>query len=482
MARNFTIEAGKKRPYIPGMMLATVIALRELGGVRTIPEINAQVVKVEGVTEEEQTRKMSTRDRLKFNYYLLWARTYLKYCNGLENTAYGKWALTEDCLEILTLEDAESAFEIASRNLQTYNNKRRTNKKQKLDTFTDELLDEIDTLDDNQASPLSNERCFIIKPTGTPDYPVMMLATIRALKDLGGLATISDIAEQVIKNENVSEEEQSYPQTGDNRSKLNFALTFARASLKRYNALEKPAFRFWKLTDVGLKIDSLAELDALYKADNSKRAKKAQAKKLQKEKQQEDDVNLQEDDVNLIVETDDLDDASTLDNDGKTTLLTILKGMDSGDFELLCKILLIQAGFSTVTLSGKATAADGGIDGIGILPINLVSFHVCFQCKCWTDNTVRSKDIRDFRGALQGRADKGLFITTSNFTNDATKESIRDGALTIDLINGNRLCDLLKEYKIEVEPQDDKIIHITKNGAILSKFTLPTPNPQQQGN
>ncbi len=88
--------------------------------------------------------------------------------------------------------------------------------------------------------------------------------------------------------------------------------------------------------------------------------------------------------------------------------------------------------------------ADGGIDGVGILRVNLVSFKVYFQCKCWTDS-VGPKEIRDFRGALEGRAGKGLFITTGTFTKSALEEATRDSALVIDLIDGDRLCDLLKE-------------------------------------
>ena len=60
-----------------------------------------------------------------------------------------------------------------------------------------------------------------------------------------------------------------------------------------------------------------------------------------------------------------------------------------------------------VEVTGRS--GDGGIDGVGVLRIALLSFQVYFQCKKWKGN-VRAKDIRDFRGAMVGRADKGLFI------------------------------------------------------------------------
>jgi restriction system protein len=81
-----------------------------------------------------------------------------------------------------------------------------------------------------------------------------------------------------------------------------------------------------------------------------------------------------------------------------------------------------------------------------------VTFQVYFQCKKWS-GSVGSKEIRDFRGALQGRADKGLFITTSSFTKQASDEATRDGAIAIDLIDGQRLCDLLKQYELGVKTE-----------------------------
>ena len=51
---------------------------------------------------------------------------------------------------------------------------------------------------------------------------------------------------------------------------------------------------------------------------------------------------------------------------------------------------------------------------------------------------------------MAGRGEKGLLITTGTFTSDALAESRRDGAPPVDLIDGNRLCNLLKEYAIGV--------------------------------
>jgi restriction system protein len=94
-------------------------------------------------------------------------------------------------------------------------------------------------------------------------------------------------------------------------------------------------------------------------------------------------------------------------------------------------------------VTGKS--GDGGIDGRGIAKINgILSFRVVFQCKRYS-GAVGTSEIRDFRGAMQGRADKGLFITTGYFTRDAVKEATRDGAIAIDLVDGEKLAEKLKE-------------------------------------
>ena len=133
--------------------------------------------------------------------------------------------------------------------------------------------------------------------------------------------------------------------------------------------------------------------------------------------------------------------------------------MPSDAFERLSQRLLREAGFTRVEVRGKS--GDGGIDGVGVLRVNLVSFQIYFQCKRWK-GSVGSKEIRDFRGALQGRADKGLFITSGYFTSQAIEEATRDGAIAIDLIDGDRLCDLLKEHSLGVKTEMVESVEIQR--------------------
>ncbi len=117
----------------------------------------------------------------------------------------------------------------------------------------------------------------------------------------------------------------------------------------------------------------------------------------------------------------------------------------------------LKSGFTKVEVTGRS--GDGGIDGAGVLRVNLLSFHVWFQCKRYS-GSVGAREVRDFRGAMVGRADKGLFITTGRFTGDAEREAVRDGAPAIDLIDGMDLCDLLKDLRLGIATETVEVAEV----------------------
>lgn len=140
-------------------------------------------------------------------------------------------------------------------------------------------------------------------------------------------------------------------------------------------------------------------------------------------------------------------------------LLNTLLKMEPSAFERLAQRLLRESGFIQVEVTGKS--GDGGIDGKGIMRLSgLLSFHVIFQCKRYR-GAVTASQVRDFRGAMIGRADKGLLITIGNFTKDATREATRDGAPAIDLIDGDLLVDKLKELELGVKTESIEVKHIS---------------------
>ena len=98
-------------------------------------------------------------------------------------------------------------------------------------------------------------------------------------------------------------------------------------------------------------------------------------------------------------------------------------------------------------------SGDGGIDGIGVLQVNpFVTFNVLFQCKRY-EGSVTPAHIRDFRGAMMGRADKGIVITTGTFTLDAKKEARRDGVPAIELVAGEDLVRLFEDLELGLLPR-----------------------------
>jgi restriction system protein len=137
--------------------------------------------------------------------------------------------------------------------------------------------------------------------------------------------------------------------------------------------------------------------------------------------------------------------------DYKIRLLEIIQTLPPSSFERLSQRVLRESGFSSVEVTGRS--GDGGIDGSGTLQLNsLVSIKVLFQCKRYKDS-VSPSQIRDFRGAMQGRADRGIVITTGSFTTEARREASRDGVPAIELIDGTRLVTMLEDLKLGLTPK-----------------------------
>lgn len=153
-------------------------------------------------------------------------------------------------------------------------------------------------------------------------------------------------------------------------------------------------------------------------------------------------------------ETEDYDEVSE-ELTWREELLKTLTKIEPDAFERFIQRMLRESGFIQVEVTGRS--GDGGIDGKGIMRLGgLLSFHVIFQCKRY-QGSVSSSQVRDFRGAMVGRADKGLLITTGTFTKDATREATRDGAPAIDLIDGDVLVDQLKRLGLGVTIEVAKV-------------------------
>lgn len=149
-------------------------------------------------------------------------------------------------------------------------------------------------------------------------------------------------------------------------------------------------------------------------------------------------------------------------------VMELLLDMDPAAFERLIQRLLRESGFIQVEVTGRS--GDGGIDGKGIMRLaGLLSFHVVFQCKRYR-GSVGSAQVRDFRGAMVGRADKGLLITTGNFTKDAIREATRDGAPPIDLVDGDQLVEKLRELSLGIHTKRIEVEKIVVDPAWFKRI------------
>ncbi len=277
-----------------------------------------------------------------------------------------------------------------------------------------------------------------------PQYNEMLLPALQAVAELGGSASIGEIVETVVKQQGFSDVQQGVLHNNGPETEIGYRLAWARTYLKGMGLLTNSARGVWALTDEGTELltspsftdserhDRVREIWQAHLAD-LREARKTRLSPADGELQPDGDLQA--------------DDGVAEEASWKEQLLDQLMAMASAAFERLARRLLREADFDSVNVTGQS--GDGGIDGLGVYRLGLVSFPVFFQCKRYR-GSVGPSAVRDFRGAMAGRGDKGLLITTGSFTADAKKEATRDGAPPIDLIDGDRLCELLKRYDLGV--------------------------------
>ena len=264
-----------------------------------------------------------------------------------------------------------------------------------------------------------------------PKYHQFLHPLLSALEAMGGSGATSELNDAVIRSMELPDEALDVQYLSGNGAVVPDRISWARSYLKKAGLVASQGRGVWLITD-----DGRAAMD--WSADALKR-------------HVETTEYRQRPDKKLPTEATPLDEVSVQEGehiDWRDQLLGTLRSMEPAAFERLAQRLLRESGFIKVEVTGRS--GDGGIDGTGILQISLMSFHVLFQCKRY-QGSVGSGAVRDFRGAMMGRTDKGLIITTGTFSPDARREATRDGAPPIDLIDGESLCDKLKDLSLGVE-------------------------------
>lgn len=280
---------------------------------------------------------------------------------------------------------------------------------------------------------------------GIPTFDDFLKPVVQALIELGGSGTNEEINERVFQIGNISEEVLSIPHNEEGSiGEVDYRIGWTKTYLKKFGLLENSSRGVWALARPEIKISEInPELIVKTVRENERK------KKLEQGSPKTDTSDITE-----------VEDAIENEEEWREALLNVLYDITPAAFERLTQRILRESGFSQVEVTGKT--GDGGIDGKGIVRISgFLSFHVIFQCKRYKGSVTPSQ-IRDFRGAMQGRADKGLFITTGTFTRESIKEATRDGAPPIDLIDGEQLCEKLKELKLGVYTQLVESVQVKK--------------------
>jgi restriction system protein len=255
-----------------------------------------------------------------------------------------------------------------------------------------------------------------------------------ALRELGGSGTPDEVVERIAEDLKLSDDVQNeLLPSGEPRYRNQVA--WARFYLVREGLLDSSRRGVWSLTERGRSTTlTYQQARAIFLKwvrifQEQRRAKAAKAEPPEE----------------IVAEA-----AGTTPNDYRTAVTDVLLKLPAAGFERLCQRVLREAGFTQVVVTGRS--GDGGIDGYGTLSVNpLVSFKVLFQCKRFS-KSVSPSHVRDFRGGMAGRADKGIILTTGAFTAEARREASRDGVPPIELVDGEKLVDMLEQLELGLRP------------------------------
>jgi len=261
---------------------------------------------------------------------------------------------------------------------------------------------------------------------------------LQALKDLGGSAAPREASQRVAEIEKVPDVLRNEV-LGSGQERFHNQVCWPRQSLVWEGLIDSGTRGVWSLTPKGLatQLDAASARDIFLEQVRKRAALKKPT------------IAASENAADI---DDKPEDTPQSDEDASLqSFLRVVKDFSPNGFERLSMRLLREAGFERVSVTGRSN--DGGIDGVGVLQLNdLVSFNVVFQCKKW-EGAVPPKEIRDLRGAMAGRAEKGIFLTTSTFTSSARAEAERPGAVPIELVDGEKLFDMFKRYELGLKPR-----------------------------
>jgi restriction system protein len=278
-----------------------------------------------------------------------------------------------------------------------------------------------------------------------PKYNELMLPVLRAIADLGGSATGREISDQVVEVSGFSDELIGVEYANRPVSVLLDRLDWARSYCKLAGTLESPKRSLFLLTPLGREILGLPDAEARSRLAQLDRQVRAARPVRQRD---EKSTTPSEQEVRDAV----LADEEDAHDDWREVLLRRLHQLTPTGFEEFCMYLLRRFGLHLIRVGGTG---DEGIDGIGTAPLSdVLSATVAVQAKRFDPSSTIGRDTVALfqRDAAAAGAERAVFITLGRFSTPARKAATTVTP-RVDLIDGERLCDLVLSQEIGLKLQ-----------------------------
>jgi restriction system protein len=281
------------------------------------------------------------------------------------------------------------------------------------------------------------------KKINGPQFIQFFIPLLETLKELGGSGRPVEVRDRIAEKLKLPESERAILNESG-QARFDNQVHWAKFYLARAGYIESTTKGVWSLTEKGQTSSIIGREQALEIFKTVQDVFKETKERALNTHKDRSDAHGDEKSLSPIA-------LITQETNYRMQLLGIIKQLPPAGFERLCQFLLREGGFEQVFVTGRS--GDGGIDGHGVLQLNpFVSFRVLFQCKRYA-GSVSASQVRDFRGAMMGRADKGIILTTGTFTAEARKEALRDGVPPIELVDGEKLLDMFEQLEIGLRPR-----------------------------
>jgi restriction system protein len=290
-----------------------------------------------------------------------------------------------------------------------------------------------------------------------PGFQTLMLPLLKQLKD-GKSYSADELIEAIAKEFLISDDEQKELLPSGKDYVFRNRLGWARTHLKKAGLIDNPQRGYYRITERGL--NALKQNPVLINVSYLNRFREfVEFRSTKKENNQDDsEVEMVQSELINTQTPEELLEASyqSLRKELAQDILDKILNLSPAFFERLVIDLLIKMGYGgSIQDAGRAIGKSGdeGIDGV-IKEDKLGLDIIYIQAKRWQPgNVVGRPEIHKFIGALVGQgAKKGIFITTSSFTKEATG-FVPKNETKIVLIDGFRLSQLMIDYNVGVTLQ-----------------------------